>query len=86
MALAKYVPPRYFDINIKIILRNFYTIKKLIIFQINLYIKLEKFEQIRHWSDNKGYLKLLIVKVDKQLITKIITTCFSKILNRFKEI
>lgn len=46
----------------------------------------EKFEQKRHWSDNKGYLKLLIVKVDRQLITKIIITCFSKILNRFKEI
>ena len=37
------------------------------------------------WSDNKGYSKLLIVKVDKQLITKIIITYFSKILNRFKE-
>lgn len=37
------------------------------------------------WSGNKGYSKLLIVKVDKQLITKIIITYFSKILNRFKE-
>ena len=34
--------------------------------------KLEKFERISLWSDNKGYSKLLIVKVDKQLITKII--------------
>ena len=30
-----------------------------------------KFEQISQWSNNKGYLKLLIVKVDKQLITKV---------------
>lgn len=28
------------------------------------------------WSDNKGYSKLLIVKVDKQLITEIIITSF----------
>ena len=28
----------------------------------------EKFEQKRHWSDNKGYSKLL-EKVDKQLIS-----------------
>ena len=47
--------------------------------------KLEKFERISLWSNNKGYLKLLVVKVDKQLITKIIITYFSKILNRFKE-
>jgi hypothetical protein len=33
-------------------------------------------EQIPQWSDNKGYSKLLIVKVDKQLITKYIIAPF----------
>ena len=36
----------------------------------------EKFEQKRQWSDNKGYSKLLIIKVNKQLITKFIITSF----------
>lgn len=36
----------------------------------------EKFEQKRHWSDNKDYLKLL-KKVDKQLIINNILTQIS---------
>lgn len=36
----------------------------------------EKFEQKRQWSDKKGYSKLLIIKVNKQLITKFIITSF----------
>ena len=59
--------------------------KNKLISEFAIYHNARKFEQIHLWSDNKGYLKLLVVKVDKQLITKIIITYFSKILNRFKE-
>ena len=58
----------------------------MLIFKILKNKKILEFQGLNYiWSDNKGYSKLLIVKVDKQLITKIIITYFSKILNRFKE-
>ena len=46
-------------------IKNSYFIKK----KSNLKVRL-----IYKWGDNKSYSKLLIVKVDKQLITKIIIT------------
>mgnify|MGYP004458228091 CR=1 FL=1 len=62
--MTKYLTPRHFNINIKIIIRDFFY-KKLIIFQINLYIKFEMARtdsSIEHIDIFLGSLELTVMQ------------------------